>query len=76
MIIQDERLAAASVFLPLTKNPSISTRARHPPPGGDRHHQRSDAISIVVSEETGLITYVERGKVNATSTSTNCVVCC
>ena len=64
VIIQNERLAAASVFLPLTKNPEISREM------GTRHRaaigitEGSDAISIVVSEETGLITYVEAGLVN------------
>lgn len=61
IIIQNERIAAASVFLPLTKNPSISREL------GTRHRaaigitEGSDAISIVVSEETGLITWVEGG---------------
>jgi diadenylate cyclase len=61
VIIQRERLAAASVFLPLTKNPGISREL------GTRHRaaigvtEGSDAISVVVSEETGLITYVEAG---------------
>ncbi len=63
VIIQNERIAAASVFLPLTKNPSISREL------GTRHRaaigitEGTDAISIVVSEETGLITYVEAGEV-------------
>ena len=63
VIIQNERLAAASVFLPLTKNPEISREL------GTRHRtaigitEGSDAISLVVSEETGLITYVEAGNV-------------
>lgn len=63
VIIQNERVAAASVFLPLTKNPSVSREL------GTRHRaaigitEGSDAISIVVSEETGLITYVEAGEV-------------
>lgn len=63
VIIQNERLAAASVFLPLTKNPEISREL------GTRHRaaigitEGSDAISLVVSEETGSITYVEAGKV-------------
>ena len=64
VIIQNERLAAASVFLPLTKNPEISREL------GTRHRaaigitEGSDAISLVVSEETGLITYVEAGHVH------------
>src|SRR3982751_2696731 len=63
VVIQNERLAAASVFLPLTKNPEISREL------GTRHRaaigvtEGSDAISLVVSEETGLVTYVEAGEV-------------
>jgi len=63
VIIQNERIAAASVFLPLTKNPSVSREL------GTRHRaaigitEGSDAVSVVVSEETGLITFVENGQV-------------
>ncbi len=63
VIIREQRLAAASVFLPLTKNPSISREL------GTRHRaaigitEGSDAISLVVSEETGLITYIENGQI-------------
>jgi len=63
VIVQNERIAAASVFLPLTKNPSISREL------GTRHRaaigvtEGSDAVSVVVSEETGLITFVESGEV-------------
>jgi uncharacterized protein (TIGR00159 family) len=62
VIVQHERLAAASVFLPLTKNPSISREM------GTRHRaaigitEGTDAISLVASEETGLITFVEGGR--------------
>lgn len=62
VIVQNERIAAASVFLPLTKNPSVSREL------GTRHRaaigitEGSDAISLVVSEETGLITFVEGGR--------------
>jgi diadenylate cyclase len=62
VIIQRERIAAASVFLPLTKNPSISREL------GTRHRaaigitEDTDAVSIVVSEETGLISFVEAGR--------------
>lgn len=61
VIIQRERIAAASVFLPLTKNPSVSREL------GTRHRaaigvtEGSDAISIIVSEETGLISFAENG---------------
>lgn len=63
VVIKDERIAAASVFLPLTKNPEISRDL------GTRHRaaigitEGTDAISIVVSEETGLVTWVEGGRV-------------
>jgi diadenylate cyclase len=64
VIIQNERIAAASVFLPLTKNPGISREL------GTRHRaaigitEGTDAISIVVSEETGLISFIENGYIN------------
>jgi diadenylate cyclase len=62
VIIQQERIAAASCFLPLTKNPSISREL------GTRHRaaigitEDTDAVSVVVSEETGLISFVEGGQ--------------
>ncbi len=63
VVIQRERIAAASVFLPLTKNPIVSREL------GTRHRaaigvtEGTDAISVVVSEETGLITFVDGGRV-------------
>jgi diadenylate cyclase len=63
VIIQLERVAAASCFLPLTKNPSISREL------GTRHRaaigitEDTDAISVVVSEETGLISFIEGGQI-------------
>jgi diadenylate cyclase len=63
VIVQNERIAAASVFLPLTKNPSITREL------GTRHRaaigitEGSDAVSVVVSEETGLITFIENGQI-------------
>jgi len=63
VIIRNERIAAASVFLPLTKNPGVSREM------GTRHRaaigitEGTDAISLVVSEETGLITFVVNGEV-------------
>jgi len=63
VIIRNERVAAASVFLPLTKNPEVSREL------GTRHRaaigitEGTDAISLVVSEETGLVTYVESGRI-------------
>ncbi len=61
VIIQRTRIASASVFLALTKNPSMSREL------GTRHRaaigitEGSDAISVIVSEETGLISFVENG---------------
>lgn len=63
VIIRQEKIAAASCFLPLTKNPSISREL------GTRHRaaigitEGTDAISIVVSEETGLISFIENGEI-------------
>lgn len=63
VIIRNERLAAAAVFLPLTKNPEISREL------GTRHRaaigitEDTDAIALVVSEETGMISYVEGGNI-------------
>lgn len=63
VILRQEKIAAASCFLPLTKNPSISREL------GTRHRaaigitEGTDAISIVVSEETGLISFVENGEI-------------
>lgn len=62
VIIQRERIAAASIFLPLTKNASISREL------GTRHRaaigitEDTDAVSIVVSEETGLISFIDGGR--------------
>lgn len=61
VIIQNNRIASASVFLPLTKNPGISREL------GTRHRagigitEGSDAVTVIVSEETGLISFVENG---------------
>jgi diadenylate cyclase len=55
VIIQRDRVAAAACFLPLSMNPVLSTQL------GTRHRaaigitEETDAISIVVSEETGSI---------------------
>ena len=63
VIIRQERIAAASIFLPLTKNPNVSREL------GTRHRaaigvtEGSDAISVVVSEETGMISFVEGGEI-------------
>lgn len=63
IIIRDDRIAAASCFLPLSLNPLLSKDL------GTRHRaalgitEDSDAVTIVVSEETGLVSFVRRGRI-------------
>jgi diadenylate cyclase len=65
VIIQADRLAAAACFLPLTVNPAISKDF------GSRHRaaigltEESDAVAIVVSEETGRISIALDGHVES-----------
>lgn len=63
VIIHNGRVLAASCFLPLTENPFLSTEmgARHRSAIGITEH--SDAVSLVVSEETGTISLVEDGRI-------------
>jgi diadenylate cyclase len=64
VIIKNGRIMAASCFLPLTTNPRLSKDL------GTRHRaalgisEESDAVVIVISEETGLISLVYRGKIH------------
>src|SRR4051812_34898317 len=63
VIVRGDRIAAASCFLPLSLSP-ISAKEL-----GTRHRaalgitEDSDAVAIVVSEETGLISLVRRGRI-------------
>lgn len=63
VIISGHRVAAAACFLPLTLNRMISKDL------GTRHRaaigitEDTDAISVVVSEETGLISFVQGGQI-------------
>lgn len=62
-IIQKDRVAAAACFLPLSMNPVLSTQL------GTRHRagigitEETDAIAVVVSEETGAISIATGGKI-------------
>jgi diadenylate cyclase len=64
VIIQGERIAAAACFLPLTVNPAVSKDL------GTRHRaaigltEESDAVAIVVSEETGKISIAQDGLIH------------
>jgi diadenylate cyclase len=63
VIIQGDRVAAAACFLPLSMNPVLSTQL------GTRHRaaigitEETDAISIIVSEETGSISVAVAGTI-------------
>jgi len=62
VIIRDYRIAAAGCFLPLTDNNQLSKDI------GTRHRAalgmtaKSDALAVIVSEETGYISYAIDGK--------------
>jgi diadenylate cyclase len=62
VIIQEDRIAAAACFLPLTLNPELSKDF------GTRHRaalgisEEADAVAVVVSEETGTISVAFDGQ--------------
>lgn len=62
VIIQENILAAAGCFLPLTENPNLSKElgARHRAAIGIT--EVSDAVAIIISEETGVISLAHNGK--------------
>jgi diadenylate cyclase len=63
VIIQEDRVAAAACFLPLTVNPRVSREL------GTRHRaaigltEECDAVAVVVSEETGAISLALDGRI-------------
>ncbi len=64
VIVQGDRIAAAACFLPLTVNTAVSREL------GTRHRaaigltEESDAVAIVVSEESGRISVAQNGKID------------
>jgi diadenylate cyclase len=64
VIIQNDRVAAAGCILPLTQDQRLSASL------GTRHRaaigltEETDAIVIVISEETQAISYAQTGKLN------------
>ena len=62
MILQENRVAAAACFLPLTVNPRLTTEL------GTRHRaaigltEECDAVALVVSEETGTVSLALDGQ--------------
>jgi diadenylate cyclase len=63
VIVQQDRIIAAGCFLPLTLDPHLSKEL------GTRHRaaigitEETDAIAIIVSEETGIISAALEGKI-------------
>jgi diadenylate cyclase len=63
VIVQDDRVAAAACFLPLTVNPKVSRDL------GSRHRaaigltEENDAVAIVISEQSGRISIVVDGEI-------------
>ena len=63
VVIRDDRIAAAGCLLPLTQRMELSSSL------GTRHRaavgisEVSDALTIVISEETGRISYTENGNI-------------
>src|ERR1700719_715299 len=63
VIVQRDRIAAAACFLPLSMNPILSTQL------GTRHRaaigitEETDAIAVIVSEETGAISLAVGGTI-------------
>lgn len=63
VVVRRHRVAAASCFLPLTLNPRLSKDL------GTRHRaaigvtEDTDAVAVVISEETGLISFVQGGQI-------------
>lgn len=63
VIVHGDRVAAAACFLPLSMNPGLSTQL------GTRHRagvgitEETDAIAVIVSEETGSISLAVGGEI-------------
>src|SRR5262245_32385768 len=63
VIIRNYKIEAASCFLPLTLNPKLSKEL------GTRHRaaigvtEDTDAAAVVVSDETGVISFVQNGEI-------------
>lgn len=61
VIIQDGRLAAAGCMLPLSENANLSRDLGMRHRAGIGMSERSDAVVVIVSEETGAISVAEDG---------------
>ena len=64
VVIKNNKVRAATCYLPLSKNPEIqkSLGTRHR--AGIGISETTDALVVIVSEETGEISFCENGKIN------------
>lgn len=64
VVVRNDKIMAAGCYLPLTENPNLSKEL------GTRHRaalgitEQSDAVAIIVSEETGVISVAKEGKLS------------
>ena len=63
VVVRRHRIAAASCFLPLTLNPRLSRDLGHAAPRRIGVTEDTDAVAVVVSEETGLISFIQGGQI-------------
>lgn len=64
VVIKNNKVRAATCYLPLSKNPEIqkSLGTRHR--AGIGISETTDALVVIISEETGEISFCENGKIN------------
>ena len=68
MLIRNDRIQAATCYLPLSDNLSLNKNL------GTRHRaavgisEVSDALTIIVSEETGYVSYAQKGRIRTNVT--------
>lgn len=64
VVVRGNRIAAAACFLPLSENPNLSKKlgARHRAALGVS--EQSDAVALIVSEETGRIALATNGRLS------------
>src|SRR5690606_35070491 len=64
VIVRNDMIVAAGCYLPLSENPNLSKEL------GTRHRaalgitEETDAVAIIVSEETGVVSVAKEGKLS------------